>query len=324
MDRRAFIGSLPGGLLAAPLAANAQQSRKVYRIGYLSPAPAYNAMDQAFDRSMKGLGYIEGQNLALERRYVSGQLAQFSSAAAELVRLNVDLIVVWSHVGTLAAKNATSSIPIVFLAGGEAVDGLVASLPRPGANVTGVTFQARSTLTPKLLELLKDLIPRISRVAVLRFPPEEARKEAEWSEVAARTLGINVRAIMLQHPDDLREAFAVLEKEKPQAVIGAPSGLLYVLRREIVEFTAKNRLPGVYGLREVVMEGGLMSFSPDLSVIAARGSYYVDRILRGVRPADIPVEQPTKFELVINLKTAKALGLTIPPSLLQRADQVID
>jgi putative ABC transport system substrate-binding protein len=224
----------------------------------------------------------------------------------------------------LAAKNATSSIPVVFLAGGDAVDGLVASLARPGANVTGVTFQAGSTLTPKLLERLKDLIPTISRVAVLRFPAEQARKEAEWSEAAARTLGISLRAIMLQHPDDLREAFAVLEKEKPQAVIAAPSGLLYVLRREIVEFTVKNRLPGVYGLRELAMEGGLMSFSPDLSVIAARGSYYVDRILRGARPADIPVEQPTRFELVINLKTAKALGLTIPPSLLQRADQVIE
>ncbi len=325
MDRRAFLGTLAGGLLAAPLAAEAQQTARVYRVGVLSVAPSRNPIDAVFETSMKNLGWVEGRNLVLQYRYTGSRPEQFVSAAEDFVRLNVDAIVVWSPAATAAVKNTTKTIPVVFLAGGAAVEsGLVAGLPRPRENLTGITFQANRTLAPKYLEALKDLMPKLRSVAVLRVPAEDPADETENYEVAARTLGIRLRQVALHRPEDLQTALADIERSRPQALVGAPSGLLYVLRKEITDFAAKLRLPAIYGLREVAEVGGLMSISPSIVDIAIRGATYVDKILKGVKPGDLPVEQPTKFELAINLKTAKALGLTIPPSLLQRADQVIE
>ncbi len=320
---------MTGGLLAARRAAEAQQAGRVWQIGYLSPAEAHNPIDEAFERSMKDLGYVEGQNIRLERRYTAGRPEQVAGAAAELVRLNVDLIVVWAPAATVAVKNATSTIPVVFLAGGLGIiQGAVASLARPGGNLTGITFQAGAeSLEPKYLQMLKELAPKLSHVALLRLPADEITGPAQPNEPverAARSLGIRLSIIELRGPEDLKGAFIRIEREKPQALVAAPSGLLYAHRREVIEFAAKSRLPTVYGFRELVPEGGLMALSPSLRDIASRGALYVDKILKGAKPADLPVEQPTKFELVVNLKTAKALGLTIPQSLLLRADQVIE
>ena len=325
MDRRVFLSILAGRFLFGPPELDAQQG-KVWRIGWLSPAAdRNNPIEDAFYRSMHGLGYTEGRNLLVERRYTAGRPDQWAGAAAGVVRLNVDLIVVWTPAGTVAVKDATTTIPIVFLAGGAAVEsGLVSNLPRPTGNVTGVTFQAQGSLVPKYFELLKELVPELSSAAMLRFPEDENAPETAKSDAIAKALGIRLLTFRLHGPTELQEAFATIKKETPQALIANPGGLLYALRREIIKFAAMNRLPAVYGFREVVADGGLMSLSPSLSDIAVRGAYYVDRILKGAKPVDLPVEQPTKFELVINLRTAKSLGLTIPPSLLQRANQVIE
>jgi putative ABC transport system substrate-binding protein len=327
MNRRTFLGTLAGSLLTAPITGEAQQASKSWRIGYLSPAEVHGPIDEAFERSLKDLGYVEGQNIRLERRYTAGRPDRIDDIAAELVRLNVDLIVVWSPSLTLAVKNATRTIPIVFLAGGLGVlEGAVASLPRPGSNLTGVTFQAgQENLEPKYLEMLKAVVPNLSRVALLRFAADDGPAQPdEVVERAGRSLGIRLSITRPQRPEDLTAVFAKIKVERPQGLIVTPNGLLYAHRREVIEFAAGTRLPTVYGFRELVQEGGLMSLSPSLSEIAARGGFYVDKILRGAKPADLPVEQPTKFEFVINLKTAKALGLTSPPSLMQRADQVIE
>jgi len=318
----AIILSISAALV--PRAGNAQQVGRVHRVGYLSPASEHNPLDEVFERALKTAGYVEGQNLRLERRYTAGRPEQFTTAAAELVRLHVDLIVVWTPVGTVAVKNATSTIPVVFLAGGAAVEaGLVAGLARPGSNLTGITFQANRTLAPKYFEILKELLPTVSHAVVLRVPAEDPEDETENYERAARAFNIRLSQIRLSGPEDLKEAFGKIERMRPQALVGAPSGLLYALRRDIVEFAARKRLPAVYGVRDVVTAGGLISMSPNIAEMAVRGASYVDKILKGTKPADIPVEQPTKFELVINLKTAKALGLTIPQSLLVRADEII-
>jgi len=309
-------------LALAPLAADAQQTGKVYRIGTLGPAVGRGPLDEVFDQALKQLGWVEGKNLTFERRYTGGRIDQFAPAAAELVRLNVDLIVVWSPAATSAAKNATNIIPVVFLAGGAAIE--QAGLARPGGNLTGITFQANRTLAPKYFEALRELVPKLSHVAVLRVPAEDPGDETENYESAARAFNIRLRQISLHKPEDLKDALASIERNRPQALLGAPSGLLYVFRKDIAEFAAKHRLPALYGLREVAEVGGSMSLSPSLVDIAIRGASYVDKILKGAKPADLPVEQPTTFELVINLKTAKALGLTIPRTLLVRADQLIE
>jgi putative tryptophan/tyrosine transport system substrate-binding protein len=312
-------------LVLAPPAADAQKAGKVYRVGLLTPASGRNPIDEVFERSLKELGYVEGQNLRWERRYVGGQAEKFAAAAGDLMRLNVDVIVAWSPAATVAVKNATTTIPVVFLAGGAAVEhGLVPGLPRPGGNLTGITFQANRTLAPKYFELLKELVPKLSHVVVLRVPAEDPADETENYQTAAQALNIRLRQIALHRPDDLKDALASIEKNRPQALLGAPSGLLYVFGRDIAAFAAKHRLPAVYGLREVAEAGGLMSLSPNILDIAVRGASYVDKILKGAKPADLHIEQPTKFELVINLKTAKALGLTIPQTLQARADQVIE
>jgi len=325
ISRRAFITTV-AGMLGAPLVGEAQSAGKVYRIGYLSPAAGPNPGDQAFERSLRDRGYVEGQNLRLERRYTGGRSDQLPEAAAELVRLRPDLIVVWSPAGTVAVRDATSTIPVVFLAGGTgSARDVIAGLPRPGGNFTGVTFEmTQGSLEPKFFEMLKELVPRLSRVALLRSRPEASPVIDDISGASARSLGIHLSIVPLFGPEDLKGAFDRIAREKPQGLVAPASGLLYARRHDVIDFAAQNRLPVVYGLREAVFDGGLMSLSPSLVEIAARGGFYVDKILKGARPADLPVEQPTKFALVINLKTAKALGLTIPPSVLARADQVIE
>jgi len=323
-SRRAFIVAVVG-VVAAPLVGGAQSAGKVYRIGYLSPAADPNPGDQAFERSLRDRGYVEGQNLRLERRYTGGRSDQLPEAAAELVRLRPDLIVVWSSAGTAAVRDATSTIPVVFLAGGTgSARDVIAGLPRPGGNFTGVTFEmTQGSLEPKYLEMLKELVPGLSRVALLRSRAEASPVIDEISGASARSLGIRLSIVTLVGPEDLKGAFDRIVREKPQGLVAAASGVLYARRRDVIDFAAQNRLPVVYGLREAVFDGGLISLSPSLVEIAARGGFYVDRILKGAKPADLPVEQPTKFELVINMKTARALGLTIPPSILARADHVI-
>jgi putative ABC transport system substrate-binding protein len=325
MDRRTFLGASAGSF-AAVLRAAAEPTGKIWHIGYLSPAAAYNPIDAAFDRGMKDFGYVEGQNLRLERRYTAGRLDRLPAAAADFVRLNVDVIVAWTQPAAVAVKNATGNIPTVFLGGGDPErSGLAASVRRPGGNITGISFQLqRTALQPKLLQLVKELLPMAVRVVVLRFPAEEVEPLAAPMDAAAKALGLRLQMVAVQSPDDLKQAFTAIEQERPQALVGVGSGLLYLLRREIVDFVATRRLPAVFGLREVAEEGGLLSFSPSLSDIAVRAAYYVHKLLTGSKASDLPIEQSTKFELVINLKTAKALGLTIPPSLLQRADQVIE
>jgi putative ABC transport system substrate-binding protein len=325
MDRRRFLVTSLAGAVAMPRAGGAQQAGRVYHVGVLSLAPSRDPLDVVFETRLKNLGWVNGRNLVLQYRYTASRPEQYVSAAEDFVRLNVDAIVVWSPAATVAVKNATKTIPVVFLAGGAAVEsGLVAGLARPRENLTGITFQANRTLAPKYFELLKDLIPNLRSVAVLRVPAEDPPDETQNYEAAARAFGISLRQVAFQRPEDLESALADIERRHPHALVGAPSGLLWLFRKEIADFAVKVRLPAIYGLREVAEAGGLMSISPNIVDIANRGAAFLDKILRGAKPADLPVEQPTKFELVINLKTAKALGLTIPPSLLARADQVIE
>jgi len=326
VERRAFLACAGAALLAAPSALEAQSAGKTWHLGYLAPTAGHNSIDEAFEHELATLGYVEGKNIRLERRYTSGHLDQFPAAVADVVRLNVDLIVVWGPAGSLAAKKGTSTTPVVFLAGGTgAARDVFASLPRPGGNATGITFYGDVAIVrPKHIQLLKELLPTLSRAVVIQTEGEDTVAGEEAGTAAAKSLGVRLMVVSIRSPEDLRAAFANIEKEKPQALVANASSILYTYRREFIDFAARNRLPAMYGLRELVPDGGLMSLSPSLTDIAVRGAVYVDKILRGAKPADLPVEQPTKFELVINAKTARALGLTIPQSLLLRADQVIE
>jgi len=279
----------------------------------------------AFRDGLRELGYVEGRNLIIESRYAKGRDENLAQLANELVKSGVDVIFAIGPPQALAAAKATSTIPVVFLAGGTgSARDVIAGLPRPGGNFTGVTFEmTQGSLEPKYLEMLKELVPGLSRVALLRSRAEASPVIDEISGVSARSLGIRLSIVTLVGPEDLKGAFDRIVREKPQGLVAAASGVLYARRRDVIDFAAQNRLPVVYGLREAVFDGGLISLSPSLVEIAARGGFYVDRILKGAKPADLPVEQPTKFELVINMKTARALGLTIPPSILARADHVI-
>jgi putative ABC transport system substrate-binding protein len=315
-------------LLAAPLAADAQQPAKAPRIGVLLPgnpaAAGRNPRMQAFYQALRGFGWIEGQNVAIERRYAEGELGRLTDLAIELVRLNVDVIVTASTPPAKAAKTATGTIPIVMLDPGDPVaTGLVASLARPGGNVTGVISIAPD-LAAKRLEMLKEAAPRISRVAVLfnaAIPPAEvALKELQR---AAQLLGLQLQSVAVQGPKGFEEAFGAMAKEQADGLLVFADPLTFGQQDLIVAFAGKSRIAAFFGAKEFVDAGGLMSYGPSYPAMFRRGAYYVDRILKGAKPADLPVEQPTRFELVVNLKTAKALGLTIPPSVLVRADQVI-
>ena len=283
---------------------------------------------EAIRLALRELGYIEGQNIAIEYRYAEGKRDRLPELAAELVRLKVDIIVVAGGAGTIrAAKNATKTIPIVMTGAGiDPVEaGLVESLARPGGNVTGITNLTRE-LGGKRLELLKEAVPKLARVAVLYDPaiPGSVREVKEVLPVAARALGLTIQSWEVRDADDFEKVFAALNKERPDGLyVRAGGPLMSANQKRIVGFALKSRLPSMYGSREAVDAGGLMSYGADLADSYRRVAYYVDRILKGAKPADLPVEQPTKFELVINLKTAKQIGLTIPPEVLARANRLI-
>jgi len=327
IDRRAFLAGA-AALLAAPLAAETQQADKVARIGYLGTRRGVSPhLPEAFRQGLRDLGYVEGRNVVIEYRNSEGKNERLPALAAELVALKVDVILAAATPHALAAKQATRTIPIVFAATGDAVaDGLVASLARPGGNITGLSFFTPE-LVGKRLELLKQTVPGVSRVAVLWNPGglgESTEKDVlKRAEVAARAIGVQLHFVEARGPADFDRVFSDMTRARAGALTVLTSAMLFEERKRLVDLVAKNRLPAVYPWREFVDAGGLMAYGPDLADLFRRAATYVDKILKGAKPGDLPVEQPTKFELVINLKTAKALGLTIPPSLLQRADQVI-
>ena len=322
MDRRALFRLLGIGVLAAPVAAGAQQAGKAYRVGVLGAidSPPW----EAFRQGLRELGYVEGRNLFLEQRFSGGRNERLQELAAELVRLQVDIIMTGGTEAPQAAKAVTRSIPIVMGAANDPVGlGLIASLARPGGNVTGLSFDITQQEGAKRLQLLKELVPKASRVAYLLAPGPSGETDLAGARLGARALGVDLRIHEVRAPGDLDRTFAALMRERPDALLVSATPAAMLQRRQIVDLAARSRLPAMYGFREPVEAGGLVSYGPSLSDMFHHAATYVDKILKGAKPADLPVEQPTKFELVINLKTAKALGLTIPPSLLLRADAVI-
>jgi putative ABC transport system substrate-binding protein len=330
MIRRPTLAvALALALLAAPLAVEAQPGAKVPRIGWLPINLAAAPINlEPFRQGLRDLGYVEGRDLVIETRDAEGKLERLPALAAELVALKVDVIVAPGTPQALAAKKATKTIPIVFIGAADPVaDGLVTSLARPGGNATGSSNFAWE-LVGKRLELLKQAVPGVSRVAVLWQPgavAERVEKDIlKDAEVAARALGVRPQFVEARGPDDVDRAVSDMTRARADALAVLPSAMFVSERRRLVGLAAKNRLPTVYGSREFVDAGGLMSYGPNIADLNRRAATYVDKILKGSKPADLPVERPTKFEVVINLKTAKALGLTIPPSVLARADQVIE
>jgi putative ABC transport system substrate-binding protein len=325
IDRRAFLAGSTA-LFAAPLAAEAQPAGKVPRIGILTLASsASTPILQAFRVGLRELGYVESQNIALEFRFAHGKPETLASLAAELVRQDMDVIVADGGQAALAAKSATQRIPIVMGAVADPVKvGLVTSLARPGTNVTGLTLLSVE-LSSKRLQLLREAIPQASRVAVLWNPGNPAAKDyLEQTKGAARALGVELAPVEARSASDLDAALEAVAAARPSALISLADATLWNHRRRIVDFAARKRIPAMFPEREFADDGGLMAYGPNVPANFRRAAVYVDKILKGARPADLPVEEPTTFELVINLKTAKTLGLTIPPSLLQRADQVIE
>jgi putative ABC transport system substrate-binding protein len=322
MDRKIFSVALGLMLLVALcLPVEAQQPAKVSRIGFLSSLASPSPLVEAFREGLRELGYVEGKNIIIEYRYAEGRREQLPGFAADLVRLNVDVIVTGGRPSTRAAQQATSTIPIVMAASGNPVaNGFVASLARPGGNITGLTT-IRGDLTGKRLELLKETASKISRVAVLWGPP--AASNFKMTEAAAQLLRLELQSLELHIPGDLEGAFQAATKEGAQALVTLRNPAIFNERKRIAELAIKNRLPAIYDDREFVEAGGLMSYGTNQADLYRRAAVYVDKILKGAKPADLPVEQPTKFELVVNLKTAKQMGLTIPPNVLARADKVI-
>ncbi len=330
MDRRAFLGTLAGSLLAAPLAVEAQQAGKVPRVGYLAPgsysdSQALGFLD-AFRLGLRELGWVEGQNIAIDYRFAEGRFDRLPDLAAELVRLKVDIIVATPTVGAAAAKNATETIPIVMMSGSaDPVGlGLIASLARPGGNVTGLSFSAGPEIFGKGLELLKETVPKVRRVAILSNPANLVQPLIMRElNVTARSLGVQLQLLEARGPNEFDGAFATMAKERVGALLVVADSIFILHRTRLADLAARSRLPAAYGTRENVVAGGLMSYGPSVRDLVRRSATFVDKILKGAKPADLPVEQPTKFELVINLKTAKALGLTIPQAVLERADEII-
>jgi putative ABC transport system substrate-binding protein len=322
-DRRAFISGIGSGLLASPFTALAQQPAKVYRIGVLAntEGPTWDGLR----RGLRDLGYVEGRNLAMEWRWAEGRAERFADFAIELAQSKVDLIVTSSNQAALAAKKATSSIPIVMALGANQVKlGLVESLARPGGNITGLSNIAPDLLG-KRLELLKEIAPKVARVAVL-LNPANPIEPLVFREIltAAAVVGVEVQSIEVLTPDDYPAAFAAVTSSRANALFVYANPVNYKHRQLITDFALTNRLPGVYEERIFIEAGGLLSYAPSFPDMGRRAATYIDKILRGAKPGELPIEQPTKFELVINAKTAKSLGLTIPKSLLLRADEVIE
>ncbi len=318
-------------LILAPLAA-AQQAAKIARIGFLATgslgSPETQATFDAFRQGLRERGYVEGQNILIEYRAADGKIERFPGLATELARLKVDVILAANTPAARAVQQATTTIPIVVPVIGDPVgDGLVASLARPGGNITGLTFLGPE-LVPKRLELLKQALPKVSRVAALwhrdAFSERTTRDMLKATEAAARTLGVQLQLVEVRGPNEFDRAFSTMISERADALIVFPSTMLFNERKRIVDLAAKHRLPSMSQAREFVELGGLIAYGASITDLFRRAATYVDKILKGAKPADLPVEQPTKFELVINLKTAKALSLTIPQSVLGRADQVIE
>jgi len=328
VHRREFLGTMASGLLAAPLVAEAQQAANVTRIGYLSHNLAASShLRDAFLQGLRELGYVEGRNVVIEYRYAEGKPERLPALAAELVALKVDVIVTVSNTTALAAKQATRTVPIVFTAVANPVAaGIVTSLARPGGNLTGLASLG-SELVGKRLELVKQAVPGVSRVAVLWLPGalgERTEKDMRTgADVAARALGLRLQFVEARGPADFDRAFSDMTSARADALTLLPSNMFLREHRRLVDLAAKNRLPAVYGSREFVDAGGLMSYGANQVDLYRSAATYVDKILKGAKPDDLPVEQSSKFELFINLKSANALGITIPKSMLARADEVI-
>jgi putative ABC transport system substrate-binding protein len=322
MRRREFIALFSSGAIW-PLAAAAQTQQGIPRVAFIFGGAA-KTPNRSFRLRLKELGYVEGQSIELEFRSTEGHLERLPELLAEVVRLNPAVLVTPSGQAALAAQAATRTIPIVMFAPDPVELGLVTSLARPGGNVTGLSYQ-NTEIIAKRLELLKDLLPGLARVAVLRNP-RVASHAILWREtgLAARKLNVALQALDAKAPEDFEAAFATAKRGNAQALLAFDDPLSHGLRPKIAALAATSRLPAVYGLREFPEQGGLMSYGPSFALLYRRAADFVDRILKGAKPADLPVEQPTKLELVINLKTARELGLTIPPSLLALADDVIE
>ena len=327
MDRRDTVLALLA-LGAAPFAAEAQQAAKVARIGYLSPhLTAGLQLRDAFLQGLRDPGYVEGRNIVIEYRDAEGKRERLPALAAELVALKVDVILAeGGTLGPRVAMQATTTIPIVFAAGDPVGSGLVTSLARPGGNVTGLS-SIGPELVGKRLELLKQAVPGVDRVAILRQPvalgERTAKDMLKAADAAARALGVQPQFVEARDPDELARAFSDMTSARAGALTVLPANMFLREHRRLVDLAAKNRLPAVYTSRDFVDAGGLMSYGANQADLFRRAATYVDKILKGAKPGDLPVEHPTKFELVINLKTAKALGLTIPQSVLAHADEVI-
>jgi ABC-type uncharacterized transport system substrate-binding protein len=318
------------GLLPAPPPAGAQKSDKVYRIGYMSIPSRQSAaalIDRVFLPALRERGLIAGKNLVIEWRWADGKAERLAGFAAELVALKVDLIVAPQSDSALMAKRATRSIPIVHIVAGDPVaDGLVKSLARPDGNVTGLTSTAGPEIDGKRLELLK-AATGATRIAMLTNPARRSPTTAQGlkqAEAAARTLGVRLQMLEARNPEQFEPAFAAMTRGRSEAVLVSADSMFWLHRQRLAELEVKHRVPAAYGLQEHVEAGGLMAYGPDLSDLFRRSTVYIDRILKGAKPADLPIERPTKFSLAINLKTARALGLAIPPSLLLQADRVVE
>ena len=326
MRRREFVTLLGGAAVAYPLAARAQPAGRLYRIGFLwdSPTVFPEAMT-AFRDELRKLGYVEGRTIAIEYRWAEGKPERMLEMAKELVGLKVDIIIAPSSIYTGAAKAATSDIPIIFFSHADPLgSGHVASLARPGGNVTGISLMMTET-NVKLLELLKESVPGLTRVAVVWDPATPSHGPGLRAvEIAARTLGLRCQALAVRGPAEYDEAFAAMTRESADAVLVLSTPVYTAGAKRLAELAISHKLPSMFGPSEHAEAGGFMSFGPDRADLWRRGAIYVDKVLKGAKPADLPVEQPTKFGLVINIRTAKALGLTIPESFLLRADKVIE
>jgi putative ABC transport system substrate-binding protein len=335
MDRRRFLLTSLAGALVAPLAADAQQVGKVYRVGLIfttSPVSEMAGLEpvhpsaRAFVQGLRALGYVEGQNLILERRSADGRFERFGDIVAELVRLKADVIVTAGGLMPRAAKAVTTTVPIVMATSDDPVgEGLVQSLARPGGNITGLTLAVGPEIEAKRLELSREMLPGASRVAYLG-----SKEDKDWERLPGKSLltaaqALGVTLVLAEHaPHQFTDAFTLISRARVEALLVSPSPAAFADRALIVDFATRARLPSMFAFRQPVELGGLMSYGLNVADNFRRAAIFVDKILKGAKPADLPVEQPTKFELVINMKTAKALGLTIPPSLLARADQLIE
>jgi putative tryptophan/tyrosine transport system substrate-binding protein len=325
MRRRNFVFTLGAIFLALSIPAQAQQPARIFRIGILAPASAsyYLPRVEAFRRRLRELGYVEGKNIIIEYRYAEGKRERWPDLAAELVRLKVDVIVTSGGAIVLAAKKASATIPIVFASAPDPVGtGLVSSLARPGGNITGLSSMALD-LDGKRLELLKEAFPKVSQVAFLWGSGPGNNIPLTDMEAVAKALGLKLLSLEVRSLDDFEGAFARAKEERAQALITTTGARINTQLRRVLDLAAKNRLPAIYHYSEFVEAGGLMSYGPDNTDLWRRAATYVDKILKGAKPGDLPIEQPKKFELIINLNAAKQIGVTIPPNVLARADKVI-